>query len=124
MDPDDLPAAILAFLALVAILPAWVHYAGAFSPPEPEQAILGTLVIPAAAALLLTGWVRPELAGAVTGVFVLVGVIVVAPWLDALTGLAGGALAGHPLAELLVRATVAVLVVFFVLSLGRRRIRQ
>jgi hypothetical protein len=123
MRADQLPAALLAVVAFAAMAPAWTHYLGEFSAASPEGALMAAMVLPAAAALLITSWVKPELSGQVLGLFVVVGVMVTAPWWWRASGLAASVLAANPLAQTLVQAAVPVLVLAAVASIGFRRVR-
>ena len=60
MNPLRMPIAMFAFLAFVAVVPAWMFFVDNFtSSLSTETSFLATLVLPATAALFLAGWVQP-----------------------------------------------------------------
>jgi len=122
MESDDLIVAVVALLAFVAMAPVWVHYLGQFAPPLATDLWLARLVLPAAILLFLVSWISPTLAGPVQGALVLVGVMALAPWLWRATGMASDALAQNPLAALLMRGAMSVLVLAAVAGLGYQRV--
>lgn len=122
MDADDLAPALLAFVAIVVVAPVWVHYVEGFSAARPEGAFLAGLTLPAAAALYVTSWVKPELASLVLGAFLLVATMLLAPWLWQFTDMAAGALGGQPMARTLVRLAVPVVLLAFLATFGVRRL--
>jgi hypothetical protein len=74
--------------------------------------------------LFLTSWVQPDLAGMVQGGLVLVAVMVMAPWLWRMTGMASDAFAPNPLAALLLRGAMSLLVLSTVAGLGYQRLKR
>lgn len=62
MNPEQLPIAILAFIGLVAIIPAWIHFIGAFTGDmPPESAWLARFSLPAVALLFAGSWLGGDL---------------------------------------------------------------
>jgi hypothetical protein len=123
MKIDELPIALLGFVAFVVVAPAMTRYASGFEAAQPEGQFIAGLVLPAAAMLFLTSWVKPELSGFVLGGLVLVSVVLLAPWFCELTGLVTGTLVDDPLASFVLRLAVPALVLSFLVTLGQRRIR-
>jgi len=121
---DDLPIALLAFLAFVVMSPIWVRYLQEFSAPRPEDAFLAAMVLPAAAALFVASWVSTEIARLVLGLFMLAGVMVLAPWLFSFIELLGTELTGQPLAGFILALAVPVIVLSFLVQIGKRRLVQ
>ena len=61
MDVFDLPFAMLAFLAFVWVVPAWVWFTGqhsGWSSLGMESQFLAGLILPATAALAVTSWIQ------------------------------------------------------------------
>jgi len=123
MKTDELPIAILAFVAFVAVIPAWTFYLDLFSAQQPQDAFLAGLVIPAAAALFLTSWIKPEFSALVLGGFMLIGIILMYPWWFEMTDMISAALVDNPMAQFLLQLAIPVLVLSFLVTLGRRRIQ-
>ncbi|MFW5949418.1 MAG: hypothetical protein ACOCSD_07470 [Halolamina sp.] len=62
MTPERLPLAIVAFLGLVAIVPAWVHFVGVYAPDMPaESAWIARFSLPAVALLFAGSWLGGDL---------------------------------------------------------------
>ena len=124
MESDDLIVSVVALLAFVAMAPAWAHYVSEFSPGLATDLWLARLVPAAAIMLFLTSWVQPDLAGMVQGGLVLVAVMVMAPWLWRMTGMASDVFAPNPLAALLLRGAMSLLVLSAVAGLGYQRLKR
>lgn len=119
--PGALVGALLAVLALAVMAPLAVEFLGGFGGP-PGHALLAGLVIVAVPALVVSSQVSPGLARLVEGALVAVGALVVLPDVFGATDLAQGALSGLPLAALLVGVAAPLLVLTYVVQLGRRRL--
>lgn len=122
MDVDELVPALLGVVAMVVVAPAMLHYLGTVPAPEPEHALVAGLVVPGFLALHLSSWVRPELAGTVTGLLLLVSVMAMAPWLMSLVDLMAGEMASGSVARLLARVSVAALVLVYLFGIAYRRV--
>lgn len=120
MRAEDLPLAVLALLTLVTLIPAWMHVLGSAGLTG-QQAWLAGLLLPATCTLFITSWVRPSLVNPVLGGFVLAGVMVLAPQLWSLTGMAADRLADGSLAKLAVQVALPVLLVTYAAGLGWSR---
>ena len=121
----DLPAALLAFAALVAVLPAWAHFAGAFSPGSGAHAFIGGLVLPGVVLLYVASWVSPSVARAAAGgLVVLMGGLLLAPSWWRLTDMAVSLQGLSPFAETLLRLALSVVVLAAVGTLGYARYRE
>lgn len=123
MDSDDLIVALVALLAFVAMAPVWVHYLGEFTPTIATDLWIARLVLPAAMLLFLTSWISPSISGVVQGGLILVGVMALAPWLWRATGMASDALSPNPLAALLMRGALSILVLTAIAGLGFQKLR-
>lgn len=121
MRTDELVMAILAFAGVVAVVPAWSHYVLGFTGARNGAFFLASLVMPAMLAMFITSWVKPELSGLVLGGSLLVGVMVMAPHWVSMIELGVSGLTEHPLARLFLRLAVPLLILSYVISLGRRR---
>jgi hypothetical protein len=120
---DELPLGLLGFIAFVALAPIWTRYLGQFAAARPEDQFLAALVLPAAAILFVTSWVKPELSGLALGGFMIVSVVLMAPWLFKFIDMLSGQMVDSPLAQTVLELAVPLLVVSFLISLGRRRLR-
>jgi hypothetical protein len=118
---DELPVALLAFIAFVVVAPIWTRYRSGFPAARPEDQVLAAAVLPAVVILFLTSWVKPELSRLALGGFMLFGVMVLAPWIFRFIDMLSGALVDDPLAQLALQLAVPLLVLSFLVSLGRRR---
>ena len=61
MNPYLFPLALLAFLAFVAVVPAWMWFLNDFSHAEyltSEERFIAALVLPATVAVFLASWIR------------------------------------------------------------------
>lgn len=57
MTPERLPIALIAFIAFVALLPAWTWFLGEYTTGLPaETAWLARFSLPAVALLFVGGW--------------------------------------------------------------------
>ena len=62
MLPERLPLAVLAFVGLVAIVPAWMHFVGVYAPEMPaESAWIARFSFPAVALLFAGSWLGGDL---------------------------------------------------------------
>jgi len=62
MTPERLPLAIIAFLGLVAIVPAWMYFVGAYTAEMPaESAWIARFSLPAVALLFAGSWLGGDL---------------------------------------------------------------
>lgn len=62
MTPERLPIAILAFVGVVAIVPAWIHFVGVYTADMPaESAWLARFSLPAMALLFAGSWLGGDL---------------------------------------------------------------
>lgn len=119
MRAEDLPLAVLALLTLVVAVPPWMEAWQASELTQQTAWMLG-LALPTLAVLFVVSWVKPSLVPTVMGAFVLSGVLVLAPQLWKLTGMAAGRLSGG-LAQLAIQVALPVLVVTYMAGLGWRR---
>ena len=119
---DDLPVALLAFLAFVVMSPIWVRYAQAFTAARPEDAFLSALLLPAAAALFLASWISTELARMVLGGLMIMSIMVMAPWWIRFVDMIGTVLVDDPLSSFILSLSVPLLILAFLVKLGRRRL--
>ena len=63
MNVVNLPAAILAFIGVVAILPVWMHFLGAYTPGMPPAATwIARFSLPAMALLFVGSWMGRDAA--------------------------------------------------------------
>lgn len=124
MRSHQLPVALLAFLGLVAIVPAWVYFTNDYVTLRPEGTILASLVLPSTILLFLTSWIKPELTKPVLGLFVLIGIMVLAPWFFQFIDMVSGQLTDDPLAQLLIQLVVPLVILAFVAKLGFQRVRR
>ena len=122
MRADDLTAGILVFIAFVAMAPAWTYYLGDFIPARSEHLVIALLVLPAVVTLFITSWIAPELASLATGASLLICMIVLAPWWWQMLHMISSALVDHPLAQLMIQLSIPLLIMSFVIALGRRRL--
>jgi len=119
MRHEDLPVALLAFLALVAVVPLWTHWTGAFEPRVPQHGAMAGMLLPVLILLFVFSWVSPHLTGPVLGGAMLLFVMMLAPWFWNALDLAANVLAdGNPLAELLLTLALPVLVLVALAKLG------
>lgn len=59
MNPLELPLALFAFFAFVAVAPAWFYFVHEYGAGLPaESYYLAQLVFPVAVALFIAGWVQ------------------------------------------------------------------
>jgi hypothetical protein len=123
MRPRDLALALAAFASLVAFTPLWVTFL-TDTGMGAQAAWVASLTLPAMMAMFVTSWVKPEMTTPVLGVFVLAGVLAVAPELWDLAALGAGEAPAGGLSEGLFQLAVPIIVVAFVLSLGWRHMRQ
>lgn len=122
MRPKNFLIALLAALTVTAVVPAWIYWVGTVDLPIQSQ-WLAELLLPALGLILIASWTRPELARPIVGVFVMAGVLAMAPQIWAIGGLASNRLAGDwGMARLVVQLMVPLLTLAFVVSLGWRRI--
>lgn len=57
MNPSQLPVALLAFVALVALTPAWLHFSSTMtSSMPPATAWVARFTLPSVALLFVGGW--------------------------------------------------------------------
>jgi len=62
MLPERLPIAILSFIGLVAIVPAWMHFVGVYTADMPvESAWIARFSLPAVALLFAGSWLGGDL---------------------------------------------------------------
>jgi len=62
MTPERLPIAIVAFIGLVAIVPAWLHFVGVYTADMPaESAWIARFSLPAVALLFAGSWLGGDL---------------------------------------------------------------
>jgi len=62
MTPERLPLAIVAFLGLVAIVPAWMHFVGTYTAGMPtESAWIARFSLPAVVLLFAGSWLGGDL---------------------------------------------------------------
>lgn len=123
MRPRDLALAIAGFAALVGFTPLWVSFITDTGMPA-QSAWVASLTLPAMVALFVTSWVKPEMSTPVLGVFVLAGVLAIAPQLWDLSDMAAGEAPAGGLAEGLFGLAIPLMIVAFVLALGWRHMRQ
>lgn len=121
MRPQDLPVAIVALLGIVAVVPAWTHFTMENQALAGSDAFLAALVLPAAVLMFTASWVKPQMAETVMGLFVLVGVMVMAPWIWEAAGLAASYMTDQPLAKTALQAALPLVVLAFVATMGMRR---
>ena len=124
MRYDELPAALLALVCFVALAPALTYWTSAFAPPRPADMFLALIVAPSLLALFIVGWVKPEAAGLVTGVIVLAGVMLLAPYWWRFVEMGTGQLTSNPAAQALLQLALPVVILLAVGSLGFRRLQQ
>lgn len=122
MRTDELVVALLGFMAFVVVAPVWTRYLSGFSAAGPEGQFLASLVLLAVAVLFLTSWVKPEFSRLALGGFILVGVMALAPWFFRFIDMVSAQLVDDPLAQFVLQLAVPVLVLTFLVSLGRRRV--
>jgi hypothetical protein len=121
---DDLPVALLGFIAIVVVAPIWLQYRSGFTAATPSGAFLASMILPAVVALYVSSWVSPELAGVVLGGFLVAGIVLLVPWLYEFADMLTGALVEDPLARTLVQLALPVVILTFLYQLGRRRLRE
>ena len=124
MRVDDLPIALLAFLAFVVVAPLWVRFQGSFTAATPEGGFLAALVLPAMAGLFVLSWVSTELARVALGGFLFVAMMVMAPWWFRFIDLVSGGLTSSPLTQFILQLAVPVLFLLFLVNIGRRRLLE
>jgi len=121
---DELPVALLGFMAFVVMAPIWTTYLGNFNAPRPEDGFLAALVLPAVAMLFITSWIKPEFSKLILGGFMIVGVVLLAPWWFRFIDMLSGVLTDDPLAQTVLQLAVPLLILSFLVQLGRRRLVQ
>lgn len=122
MDSKKFPFVILAFLAFVAVVPAWTYFTNDYTTLRPEDGWLASLVLPAAAALFIVSWVKPELTGLVLGGFVIAALMILAPWWFRFIDMVSGQLTQDPLAQVLLELAIPIAILLFVATAGARRL--
>lgn len=61
MDPFRVPFALLAFLAIVAVIPAWMHFVSAYAGNlSIEGRFLVQFLLPVLSLLTLASWLQPR----------------------------------------------------------------
>lgn len=123
MRSDELPLAILGFIAIVAVVPAWLHFSGSFSAGEPGHGLLASLVLPAVVALFIVGWISPALTRPLMGGILALGALVLAPTWWEMADMAAGAATPNPLAQTLLRLALPVIMLAGAVSIGYARMR-
>lgn len=123
MRTDELPLALLGFLAIVAVVPAWVHYSGSFDPASGGHGLLASLMLPAVVLLFAVSWISPGMTRQVLGGYLVVAVLVLAPIWWHMSGLAAEAAASNPLAQVFIRLSLPVLVLAGAVSIGYAKLR-
>lgn len=118
MRSHELPIALLGFAAIVAVLPAWLHFSGSFDAPVGGHGFLAALVLPATILLYTVSWVHPAGSRLVLGGFTILACLVLAPTFWEMSGLAAGAATSNPLAETFVRLALPVVVLAALVSAG------
>lgn len=121
MRPEDLPLAVLALIAMVVLVPAWLQQMESTNL-RPQAAWIMRLGMPSLAILFIASWVRPSIVQPVLGVLVLAGVVALAPQFWTLTGMAAGAVAPGSLSRLAIQLALPAVILAFAASLGWRRV--
>jgi len=58
MNPAQLPIAIITFIGLVALIPAWLHFVSVFAPNmSAAGAFIARFTLPALSLLFVGGWI-------------------------------------------------------------------
>jgi len=122
VDSKKFPFVILAFLAFVAVVPAWTYFTNDYTTLRPEDSWLASLVLPTAAALFIVSWVKPELTGLVLGGFVIAALMMLAPWWFRFIDMVSGQLTQDPLAQVLLELAIPIAILLFVATAGARRL--
>lgn len=61
MNVFKFPFALLAFFGIVAVVPAWMHFVGAYTPSlSIESQFIAEMALPALSALFLASWLQPR----------------------------------------------------------------
>ncbi|MGZ0745726.1 hypothetical protein [Haloparvum sp. AD34] len=60
MNVYQFPLSLYAFLAIVAVVPAWMFFLSEYGQDLPTEAwFMASLVLPATVLLFITSWVQP-----------------------------------------------------------------
>jgi len=63
MNAEQLPIALIAFMAFVALMPAWMHFSGEYTASMPAAASwIARFTMPAAALLFVGSWLGGDIA--------------------------------------------------------------
>lgn len=120
MRPHRLPVALVAFIAIVVVLPIWL--AVDLSVLSSTNAFIAALILPAMVLLFASSWIKPEMAWPITGVFVLVGIMALGPTFDEFTRLAAEAAGVSGLAAVAIQLAVPLIILAFIATMAGRRL--
>lgn len=82
---------------------------------------MAALVLPAAAALYIVSWAKPEMTGVVLGAFVIGGLMLLAPWWFRFIDMISGQLTNDPFAQVLLELAIPIIFILFVITAGARQ---